>query len=234
MSIGSSRSRSSSRTSSIAIESGQQVEDQASAFNFAGVITGKKNQAHINVSTSDYGSIQGALQFADGVSIDAFQSAENALEFGAGAIAATLDTLNDSRTDALEFSAGAMVASLEAAEESAERAAAISARAIASAQASAAASMRESTAARRDALEFGAGAFSAALNSVDSAALLAIDNSASAYDSSIEQIGGFAYEAISTVSESVRSDTSKALDLVVKVSVAAAVVGGIIYFMKGK
>ena len=198
-------SKSKSTSLQTATEQGQQVEDQGNAFNFAGVVSGKKNQAHINVTTSDYGAIKGALNTVDDVLELAGESTANALEFGAGAFIKAIDSADESRTQALDFSAGAFSSALSAVDDAARRSQDASNRAISA-----------SNEARRDALEFGAGAFTNALNSVDDAAGDALEAVGVAYGQSSEQLLTVADTAIKTATEATKSEASKSIELIIK------------------
>ena len=204
-------SKSSSKSNATATEQGQQVEDQGNAFNFAGVVSGKKNQAHINVSTSDFGAISGALDAVDDVLELADESTSSALEFGAGAFVKAIDSADESREQALEFSAGAFSSALGAAS---------------AANASAMAASNDS---RRDALEFGAGTFTAALNAVDESAEQAITTAAASYNASAGQISHFAQTAIDKVSDATKSEASESINLIIKLVAGVLALGVIGY-----
>ena len=116
-------SKSSSRTTTTATETGQQASDEGLNLNFGNIATGKKSNSPISfdvdIQKTDFGAIEDSFTFAAGTTELALQNAaalnEEVLLFSGGAIESAFGAVEDSiaaseaaRADILQFSAGAI------------------------------------------------------------------------------------------------------------------------------
>lgn len=224
---------SSSETSSVAKETGQQVQGgQAINLDIDQGGRGSKAQSTINVSATDHGAISDAFEFTAGAFMESLggiaDAQSDAYEFSAGAMKGALDAIGQSQDNVFAFAGGTMESTLSALDAARSDSLEFAAGAMESTGQTIADAMNivyeTNENARFDALSFAAGSLETVLGTIAGTTANTLDSLAAAQSATIETIG-----------EQTKSEAAKSFDRVTTMAgVGFVLVAGLMIYLGSK